>query len=235
MNNPKNIVITGTSSGIGYFTALNLCNKGHNIYAIARSKEKLQDLKEESKNLKGNITIIPFDLAQFDKTILEKQLNNVPIIDILINNAGILLNKPFLEIQESEITEVLNVNYISVIRMIQYIYPKIKKSKIAHIVNIGSVGGVTGSVKFPGLSIYSSSKGALSILSECLAEEFKEDNVKVNCLALGSVNTNMLKQAFPDYTSQTEPKEMAEFITRFSLNGANVINGTTQIVSNSNP
>jgi short-subunit dehydrogenase len=235
MNNPKNIVITGTSSGIGYFTALNLCNKGHNIYAIARSKEKLQELKEESKNLKGNITIIPFDLAQFDKTILEKQLNNVPIIDILINNAGILLNKSFLEIQESEITEVLNVNYISVIKMIQYIHPKIKKSKIAHIVNIGSVGGVTGSVKFPGLSIYSSSKGALSILSECLAEEFKEDNVKVNCLALGSVNTNMLNKAFPDYTSQTQPKEMAEFIAQFSLNGANIINGTTQIVSNSNP
>ena len=137
--------------------------------------------------------------------------------------------------QESEITEVLNVNYISVIRMIQYIYPKIKKSKIAHIVNIGSVGGVTGSVKFPGLSIYSSSKGALSILSECLAEEFKEDNVKVNCLALGSVNTNMLKKAFPDYTSQTQPKEMAEFITQFSLSGANIINGTTQIISNSNP
>ena len=235
MNNPKNIVITGASSGIGYFTALNLCSKGHNIYAIARNKEKLQKLKEESKNLKGNITIIPFDLAQFDKTILEKKLNNVLIIDILINNAGILLNKPFLEIQEAEITEVLNVNYISVIKMIQYIYPKIKKSKIAHIVNVGSVGGVAGSVKFPGLSIYSSSKGALSILSECLAEEFKEDNVKVNCLALGSVNTNMLKKAFPEYISQTQPKEMAEFIGQFSLSGANIMNGTTQIASNSNP
>jgi len=235
MTNPQNILITGASSGIGYFTALNLCQKGHNVFAIARNKEKLQELKEESKKLKGNITPITFDLSRFDKLILDKELKNTPVIDILINNAGILLNKPFLEIKEQEINEVFNVNYVSVVKLIQYIYSKIKKSKIAHIVNIGSVGGVTASVKFPGLSIYSSSKGALSILSECLAEEFKEDNVKVNCLALGSVNTNMLKQAFPDYLSQTQPKEMANFISDFSLNSQKVINGVTQTISITNP
>lgn len=235
MTNPQNILITGASSGIGYFTALNLCQKGHNVFAIARNKEKLQELKEESKKLKGNITPITFDLSRFDKLILDKELKNTPVIDILINNAGILLNKPFLEIKEQEINEVFNVNYVSVVKLIQYIYSKIKKSKIAHIVNIGSVGGVTSSIKFPGLSIYSSSKGALSILSECLAEEFKEDNVKVNCLALGSVNTNMLKQAFPDYLSQTQPQEMANFISDFSLNSHKVINGITQMISISDP
>lgn len=231
----KHIVITGASSGIGYSTALNLASKGHRVYAIARSKDKLNKLEQESSSLSGNLIPIEFDLSSFNKSILDKHLKNIPTIDILINNAGLLLNKKFLEITEEEIQEVLNVNYIGVIKTIQYFYSKLKNSTSPHIVNISSVGGVTGSVKFPGLSIYSSSKGALSILSECLAKDFQEDSIVVNCLALGAVNTDMLKRAFPEYEAQVSPNEMADYITDFALNSNKVINGVTQIVSLSNP
>ena len=231
----KHIVITGASSGIGYQTTLNLASKGHTIYALARNKDKLISLQQESKGLIGNVIIIPFDLSIFNKEILEHHFKEIQSIDVLINNAGLILNKNFLEIREDEILDVLQVNYISAIKTIQYFHKKLKIAKKPHIVNISSVGGVTGSVKFPGLSIYSSSKGALSILSECLAKDFEEDNIVVNCLALGAVNTDMLNKAFPDYKAQINPIEMAEFISNFALNTHTVINGVTQVVSVSNP
>lgn len=235
INDKKQIVITGASSGIGYHTALNLAKKGNTVYALARNEEKLKQLVNEAQGYQGSIVSIPFDLSSFNKEVLERYFNKVPFIDILINNAGVLLNKSFLEIEEDEILNVLQVNYISVIKTIQYFHKRLKKSKRPHIVNISSVGGVTGSVKFPGLSIYSSSKGALSILSECLARDFEDDSIKVNCLALGAVNTKMLNNAFPDFKAEVNPDQMAEYISSFALNADSVINGVTQVVSLSNP
>ena len=231
----KNVVVTGASSGIGFYTSIALAEKGHTVFSIARRKDKLQDLVDKSNHLKGKIIPISFDLSNFDKSKLSSFFNQTDSIDILINNAGLLLNKPFLEITQAEIEEVLQVNYIAVIKAIQFFHPFLIKTSQPHILNISSVGGVTGSVKFPGLSIYSSSKGALSILSECLAEDFKEDNVKVNCLALGSVNTEMLNKAFPNFESPTSPRDMANYISDFALEAHKVINGSTQIVSVSNP
>ena len=233
INNKSTIVITGASSGIGYATALEFAKQGHKVYAIARNTESLEKLKCEAPN--KNIVPISFDLSVFNKEVLDEVFSEIGKIDILVNNAGVLLNKGFLEITEDEISKVYNVNFVSVVKMIQYFHSRLKKSKQGHIVNIGSVGGVTGSVKFPGLSIYSSSKGALSILSECLAKDFKEDGISVNCLALGSVNTEMLNQAFPEFNSPTSAKQIANYIYGFALQASEVVNGTTQTISISNP
>jgi NAD(P)-dependent dehydrogenase (short-subunit alcohol dehydrogenase family) len=97
------------------------------------------------------------------------------------------------------------------------------------------MGGFQGSAKFKGLSLYSASKGALAILTECMAEEFKEKNINVNCLALGSVQTEMLAKAFPGYKAQSSPAEMAEFIANFALNAYKQINGKIIPVSASTP
>jgi 3-oxoacyl-[acyl-carrier protein] reductase len=235
INETKNIVVTGASSGIGYHVALEFVKNGDTVYALARRKDKLVELQQEADHFPGKLIPIPFDLAIFDANILNSIFKNTESIDILINNAGLLLNKNFLDITEKEIQQVLNVNYISVIKTIQYFHSFLKKAKEPHIVNISSVGGVTGSEKFPGLSIYSSSKGALSILSECLSQDFEEDNIKVNCLALGSVDTDMLQQAFPDFKSQTSPAQISKYITNFALEGMKVMNGVTQVISVSNP
>jgi len=230
----KTIVITGASSGIGYATAQLLAEKGHIVYAIARREEKLNHLAS-LKKYKGRIIPVPFDLGKFDSNLLDSFFKEVSTVDVLINNAGLLLNEEFLKITEEQILEVFNLNFVSVVKAIQYFHSRLKNEGFGHIVNISSVGGVTGSVKFPGLSMYSSSKGALSILSECLAQDFNEDGIKVNCLALGSANTQMLKDAFPDFNSPTSPEEMAEYIVAFSLEAHRVINGVTQVVSASNP
>ena len=107
--------------------------------------------------------------------------------------------------------------------------------KGSHVVTISSMGGIQGSVKFAGLSAYSSSKGAVITLSELLAEEYKEDGIAFNVLALGSVNTEMLQEAFPGYEAPLSAKEMADYIYNFALTGNKYYNGKVLQVSATTP
>lgn len=154
-------------------------------------------------------------------------------IDIVINNAGKLVNKPFSEITSEEFLEVYQVNVLGVASLIKTILPFM--SKEGHVVNISSMGGVQGSVKFPGLSAYSSSKGALITLTELLAEEYKETGPSFNVLALGAVQTEMLEEAFPGYKASLTASEMAQYIVGFALTGHKYYNGKLLQVSNSTP
>jgi NAD(P)-dependent dehydrogenase (short-subunit alcohol dehydrogenase family) len=97
------------------------------------------------------------------------------------------------------------------------------------------MGGYQGSMKFPGLALYSASKGALAVMSECLAEEFKETGIKVNCLALGAAQTEMLKEAFPNYQPPLSAEEMASFVCDFALRGQSFFNGKILPVALTDP
>ena len=226
----KNVVITGASKGIGYATSLAFARQGHSVLALARDGKSLLRLKDESQMLKGNIYIKECDITAFEPDLVTEVFNAV---DILINNAGKLINKPFKEITREEIMEVYEVNVIAPFRMLQSLLPVLASD--AHIINIGSVGGVNGSEKFPGLTAYSSSKAASSCLSECWQAEFKDTNLSFNSLALGSVQTQMLSEAFPGYKAANTAEEMAEYIVSFALNAPGVIKGKTQLVSSTNP
>jgi NAD(P)-dependent dehydrogenase (short-subunit alcohol dehydrogenase family) len=146
-------------------------------------------------------------------------------VDIVINNAGFLVNKPFVEQSEEDWQKQFDVNVFSPAKLIRFLYPWLLLSGNAHIVNITSMGGFQGSSKFPGLSAYSASKAALGTLTECLAVEFSGKGISVNALALGAVQTEMLSQAFPGYEAPINAHKMAEFITNFSLNGHQYFNG----------
>ena len=154
-------------------------------------------------------------------------------IDVLINNAGSLVNKPFLEMSSSEFEEVYKVNVFAVASLTRLVLPLMEAK--GHVLNISSMGGIQGSAKFPGLSAYSSSKGALVILTELLAEEFKETGPSFNVLALGAVQTEMLAEAFPDYKAPLSAEEMADYIVDFALTGNKFYNGKVLQVSNSTP
>jgi NAD(P)-dependent dehydrogenase (short-subunit alcohol dehydrogenase family) len=97
------------------------------------------------------------------------------------------------------------------------------------------MGGVQGTVKFPGLSAYSSSKAALAGLTECLAIEFQDKDIAVNCLALGAVQTEMLQEAFPGFKAPVSPDKMAEFIGNFVLTAHHFMNGKVLPISLSTP
>ncbi len=230
----KTILITGASSGVGYQTALQLAEKGHTIIALARNVELLNQLSSSSH---GNIHSFPHDLSQLNFDTLLPFLNEKSItkIDVLINNAGQLVNNSFEKTTSAELIGAYNTNVFAPYLLIQAVLPLLKNSNNPHIINISSVGGIQGSVKFAGLSAYSSSKGALSILTECLAEEFKEINIKVNCLALGAVNTEMLAKAFPGYKAPLSAAEMGNYVTWFTENGHQYFNGKIIPVALSTP
>tara|TARA_R110002049_G_scaffold90301_5_gene226442 strand:+ start:3711 stop:4391 length:681 start_codon:yes stop_codon:yes gene_type:complete len=224
-----NIVITGSSRGIGFELARLFANDGHNVLALSRNNAPIAALGHE------NISSFSFDLANMaDYGKMDDFLkNNWSQVDILINNAGKLLNKPFLETNMDEFEEVYKVNVFGVVNITKRIIPLMPKS--GHVVTISSMGGVQGSMKFPGLSAYSSSKGAVITMTELWAEEFKESGPSFNVLALGAVQTEMLEEAFPGYQAPTTAFEMANYIKDFALSGNKLYNGKLLQVSNSTP
>lgn len=226
----KNVIVTGASRGIGYYTALQFAKEGHQVLALARSKDRLEELKSE-KEAVGNIQILELDLSsEYEVSKITSVFDRV---DVVINNAGALVNKQFTEISLAEMQHVYQTNVFAPYFLVQKLMPYF--SSDAHIINIGSVGGVNGTLKFPGLSIYSSSKAAASCLSECWQAEFAETDLTFNSLALGSVQTEMLEKAFPGYKAPLAPEQMATYICRFALNDAEFVRGKTVLVSRSNP
>jgi short-subunit dehydrogenase len=235
-----NIIITGASRGIGYELVKLFAKKSDNrIIAISRNQEKLMQLKQECLSFNSGSEVLPFvcDLnnAVSVKLIPEFVSEHLQTVDVLINNAGAIVNKPFAEITESDLQYVYSVNVFAVVRLIQSLLSSMNIKQRSHVVNISSMGGFQGSAKFSGLSAYSSSKAALACLTECLAEEFKERNIAFNCLALGAAQTEMLEEAFPGYKAPLTAAEMAEFIMSFSLDGQKHLNGKIIPVSMSTP
>jgi len=224
-----NVIITGSSRGIGYELARLFAQSGHKVLALSRNDKPIKELNEV------NITAFPFDICN-DKDF--RKLENFlegdwKTVDILINNAGKLLNKPFLQTTRIEFEEIYKVNVFGVAELTRLLIPKITLG--GHVVTISSMGGVQGSVKFPGLSAYSSSKGAVITLTELWAEEFKETGPSFNVLAIGAVQTEMLEEAFPGYEAPISAKDMAHYIMDFALNGQRYYNGKLLQVSSSTP
>ncbi|MFY9242759.1 MAG: SDR family oxidoreductase [Polaribacter sp.] len=225
----KNIVITGTSRGIGFELAKLFADKGHHVLAISRNTKPLESVNHK------NIKIISVDISKVSDlekvTIFIK--NNWKKVDILINNAGKLINKPFTDLTSNDFLEVYKVNVFGVAELTKNLIPFLQKG--SHVVTISSMGGIQGSMKFPGLAAYSSAKGAVITLSELLAEEYKEQQIAFNVLAIGAVQTEMLEEAFPDYKAPLSAIEMANYIYDFSITGNKFYNGKVLQVSSTTP
>jgi short-subunit dehydrogenase len=225
----KNIIITGTSRGIGFELAQLFAKNNFQVLALSRNTATLDNLKLK------NITTISVDLsAEKDlKKVTGFVKKNWKQVDILINNAGKLINKPFENLTSADFLEVYKVNVFAVAELTRLLIPFLKKG--SHVLNISSIGGIQGSMKFPGLAAYSSSKGALLTLTEVLAEEYKEQQISFNALALGAVQTEMLEEAFPGYKASVSAEEMAEYIYNFAVTGNKFYNGKILQVSSTTP
>lgn len=230
-----NYLITGASKGIGHDTALKLSqNPDHKILAISRDNGGLQGLVQEARKQSGheNIYSKVFDIVNGDFVDLQSWVQSFGSLNGIINNAGLLINKPFEDLSKNDWSQTFATNLFGAVNLIQQLLPVLKN---AHIINIGSMGGYQGSSKFPGLSAYSASKAALANLTECLAEEFKDRGVFVNCLALGAVQTAMLEGAFPGYQAPVNSHQMGEWVAWFLENGQTFFNGKVIPVSVSTP
>ncbi len=230
-----NIIVNGGTRGIGKEIVIYLSKEEHNqVLVTGRSKEALERLVSGSRH--NNVSSLEIDLSDIDnhaKTFKNNVLNLLGTIDILINNAGLLITKEFMEFSNTETREMMEINFFGPVTMIRLLKPIMKRG--SHIVNIASMGGFQGSSKYRGLSYYSSAKAALACMSECLAEEFKDEGIVVNCLALGSVQTEMFEEAFPGYKAPVGAREMGKFIGDFAVNGRKFFNGKIIPVALSNP
>ncbi|MGL4597853.1 MAG: SDR family NAD(P)-dependent oxidoreductase [Bacteroidia bacterium] len=239
MNISKTILITGAARGIGAALCRQLSTQGHRIIAVSRNVEKLKKLQSEiaEHNPQHQIEIIPFDLEapEMIPAFIDRIKAYCSSIDVLIHNAGMLVNKPFNTISGEELQRVYQVNVFGPFALTQALYPYLRQAGGAHIIGISSMGGVQGSAKFAGLTAYSSSKAAMAGWCEVLAEEWKEEQIKVNCLALGAAQTEMLEEAFPGYKAPLTAEDMANYISWFALNGHLYFNGKILPVAVSTP
>ncbi len=230
-----NIIVNGGTRGIGKETALFLAKKEDNsVLVTGRNEDALKQLG--SVPTAGRIITYPLDISEFDgqETEFVKAVSSrLGTVDILINSAGLLFSKKFTTFTSMEVRKMMETNFFGPASVIRSLLPLMKKD--SHIINITSMGGFQGSSKYRGLSYYSASKAALSCLSECLAEEFSEEGIIINCLALGSVQTEMLEEAFPGYKAPVKAHEMAELIGEFAVKGSRFFNGKVIPVAFSNP
>lgn len=227
----KTIVIVGASRGIGKaMVDLFAKDATHKVYALSRDEEKMR----KQFAMYSNVECRTYDLSANDRIAqLDHIFSSVDSIDVLINNAGYLVNKPFDEISARDFDRSYQVNVIGVMQTVQTLLPKLEKG--AHVVNISSMGGFQGTVKFPGLMAYSTSKAALVSFTEMFAEEYKDSKIKMNCLCLGAVQTEMLHEAFPGYEALVSPEEMAEYICNFALTAHQWMHGRVIPVSLTTP
>jgi len=227
----KVILVIGASRGIGKELVLQFAeNKTNTVIALSRNTEAMKS-KFTAENIQyGFIDLISEDLH----VDMAKTLDQFPTIDIVINNAGKLVNKPFIELTRDDINTCYQTNAIGVMHATQFVVPKMLK-KGGHILNISTMGAFQGSLKFPGLSAYSTSKAGITSFTELFAEEYKDTKIKMNCLCLGAAQTEMLEEAFPGYEAPVSAAEMAEYIVDFAFNAPKFFNGKVLPVSSSTP
>lgn len=231
--NHMNIIVNGGTRGIGRETAINLAQDINNqIIVTGRNEVSLNELSAGNEN----ILVFPLDISVIDlhiNSFLEMVRLHLKTVDILINVAGFLVAKDFLDITNDEARMIMETNFFGPAALIRALVPNMTAG--SHIINISSMGGFQGSTKYKGLSYYSASKAALACLTECLSNEFKDIGISVNCLALGAVQTEMLAESFPGYKAPVSAKEMAEYISVFALTGHKYFNGKILPVAVGNP
>jgi len=228
-----NIIVNGGSRGIGRELVLCLAkNKQNKIVVTGR------DIITMEAEFHGQPNVFPMradlsDNEELSGLYLQKVSQLIPDVDILVNMAGTLVARDFPEISDNEARLIMETNFFGPATVIRILKPLMNRG--SHIVNISSMGGYQGSVKFRGLSYYSASKAAIACLSECLAVEFIDDEISVNCIALGAVQTEMLSEAFPGYKAPVSAGEIAPFIAYFALTGQKFMNGKIVPLAMGNP
>ena len=230
------VVVTGASRGVGRATAKALVElHGCTVVAVSRDVEGLSTLKAECGDRAGVLEALPVDLGSTGAIEALKQHLAGRRLHGLVNNAGLLIKRGWGEWTADDLQRLYLLNASVPLLLSQTLSSLLEGDPPGHIVNIGSMGGFQGSVKFPGLAAYSSSKAALANLTECMAEELKDRGVRCNCICLGAVDTAMLRAAFPGYTAPVGAEEVGRYLARFVMEGHNLFNGKVLPLAVSTP
>jgi short-subunit dehydrogenase len=227
------IVITGASKGLGQATVRSLVQEhDQHVLAVSRDGTALEELRKECGD---RVEVLALDIADEQAPIyIRKKVGDRRVVG-LIHNAGLFYSRRIGDHQRSELEKAFLVNTIAPFMITQQLVDCMKGDPPVHVVHIGSMGGFQDSVKFPGNIVYSGSKAALSCMAQCLAEELRDHGIRSNCLALGSVDTQMLREAFPGFKAGASAEAMGSYVARFTLEGHFLYNGKVLPVAVTTP
>lgn len=196
----QNVLITGTSKGIGLETALAFGRSGYKVFATMRNTSKAEDFKQMIATESLDITIAEMDVDSDDsvKQCIDDIIKKHKFIDVLVNNAGIERHGSIEELKMKDFKDVMETNYFGVLRCTKALLPLMRKNREGCIINIASVSGHISSGP---LGAYAASKFALEALSEALAGEVKPFNIRVAVVEPGIINTQMASDISKDAES----------------------------------
>jgi NAD(P)-dependent dehydrogenase (short-subunit alcohol dehydrogenase family) len=207
-------IITGAGRGVGRATAQLFAREGAQVVLFSRTRSHVEEtdasIKEaggKSLALVGDVSVEK-DVQKLFQTVKEQYGR----VDILVNCAGIVAVRPFLEMDTATWDHVLNVNLRGTFLCCREAFRVMSEHKQGVILNLSSLSGVKGVEKFPGLSAYNVSKAGVASLTEILAVEGKAYNIRVCVVSPGAVNTEMLRQAAPHLKAGMTPEDLAEIL-----------------------
>jgi len=204
----KNVIITGSSRGIGKSIAKKLASNGCNLFLLSRNIDDLINVKNEIYDLyKVNINCYSLDISNYDEvqTTFQKITNDY-VIDILVNNAGITKDNLLIKMSSDDWNSVINTNLTGYFNCSKCIIKQMIKQKNGKIVNISSIIGIQGN---SGQTNYSASKAGIIGFTKALSKEIGSRNINVNTIAPGYINTQM--------TDELGNKNKQKFLDNISL------------------
>lgn len=229
----KNVLITGSSKGIGKSIAKTLVDEGYNVFICARDENKLKDSQKEIQASK--YYVVDLTKQESCKSLINQVINDAGSIDILVNNAGDYIYSAVEMTSEKDIDRLINLNVKAPYLLTKYAVENMKKNNWGRIINIGSISGIVGEAN---ASLYSMTKSAYTGFSKALALELATNNITINTINPGWVETELAENAVAesDFTLEEElemipqkrfiqPYEIAELVKYIASENAKGMTG----------
>ena len=223
----KTALITGARRGMGRAHALALAKYGAKVVVTDISQEECQQVVEEIKKQGGQALALKLDVTKKQEVeeVIKKAVKEFGGLDILVNNAGIAEFKPFLAITEQEWDKILDINLKGQFLCAQAAARQMKEQGGGTIVNIASVAMGQQGIGFPNIAHYCASKGGIAALTEALAVELAQFNIRVNCVAPGLIETPMIEAV------KSDPKTFEAMLTQIPLRRAGKPEEVSELVA----
>ena len=212
--NGKTIIVTGASSGIGLTVSKYLAQAGAHVLLLARTKDKLDEVKAEIETEGGKASVFPCDLNDMESidAVSKEILASVDHIDILINNAGRSIRRAVHESIDRfhDFERTMQLNYFGAVRLVLNLLPHMMQRKDGQIINISSIGVLANATRF---SAYVASKAALDAFSRCLSAEVHSHKIAITSIYMPLVRTPMIAPTkIYKYVPTLSPEEAADLI-----------------------
>ncbi len=216
----RTVIVTGSGRGIGKVIAVLLAHEGAKVVVTARTESQIDEVRDEITSAGSNAISVPADVTQPDsvKEMVHTTIREYGAVDVLINNAGTGIRKLFTETSQEEFDRVMEANVKGVFLCSQEVLPHMISKQDGIIINISSGAGKSG---FPELSAYCASKFAVNGLTESMAQEVIDHNVRVYGVCPGSTNTSLYRNLFPEKAQNLITTEkVAESVLRVCKEGS---------------